>query len=65
MPQDGSNCTEISKPELWTLSEYAYVLGGADVDVAGHPVGSKEKLQVSASTTPSSPQCLSHHRLKS
>jgi cathepsin X len=30
---------------LWTLSEYGYVLGGKDVDAAGKPVGSAEKLK--------------------
>ncbi len=44
-------CTQIKQPALWTLGEYGYVLGGADVDAAGQPVGAKEKLQAEIMTS--------------
>lgn len=40
-----AGCSKISKPSLWTLDSYGYVLGGSDVDATGKPVGSAQKLQ--------------------
>eukprot|EP00038_Savillea_parva_P007691 m.171885 g.171885 ORF g.171885 m.171885 type:complete len:635 (+) comp13441_c0_seq1:550-2454(+) len=40
-----SGCTPIAKPQLWTLGDYGYVLGGADTDAVGNTVGSEEKLK--------------------
>jgi len=45
-----AGCSKITKPSLWTLDEYGYVLGGSDVDVSGAPVGSAEKLKAEIMT---------------
>ena len=42
----GKGCTKVEKPDLWTLSEYAYVLsGGRDTDARGAKVGNTDKLK--------------------
>ena len=44
--KDGSkNCSQIKNPQLWTLGDSGYALGGTDLDLEGNLVTGEQKLQ--------------------
>lgn len=44
-PGTTKNCSAIKTFDKWTLDQYGYVLGGADVDAVGAPLNKQDKLK--------------------
>jgi len=44
------NCTQIPHPELWTLGDSGYALGGSDLDIDSNLVTGEQKLQAEIMT---------------